>query len=255
MTDRASLEAELVRAGRSVRIDPVPDDLAAVVLAALSPLPSPRRRPAWWHWLRSRRRRLVAAVIIALLLASALTPPVRAAVTEWLRIGGVLIGTGAPPAGTGSRSPGTADVPAGARAVSIEQARRAVEFTIGVPADLGPPERITVTEDRRVVGMDWTVDGDPVHLDQFDGALSYAFLKQHWSLVTPTEVDGADAAWLAEPHEIVYVDRAGIERPETARLSGPSLVWQPQFGEHRTTARLEGLTRLGQARHIAESLR
>jgi hypothetical protein len=255
MTDRESLEAELVRAGRSVQIDPVPDDLATEVLAALLPLPSPRRRLGWWHWLRARRRRLVAAVVIALLLVAALTPPVRAAVVEWLRIGGVLIMTGAPPAGTGSSSPGAAAVPAGARAVSLEEARGAVGFPVGVPSELGQPERITVTADRRVVGMDWTVDGNPVHLDQLDGTLSYAFLKRHWSIVTPTEVDGADAAWLAEPHEIVYVDRTGVERPETARLSGPSLVWQPRLGQHRTTARLEGLGQLEQARQIAESLR
>jgi hypothetical protein len=102
--------------------------------------------------------------------------------------------------------------------------------------------------------MDWEVDGAPVHLDQFDGSLSYAFLKRNWSTVTPTEVDGADAAWLAEPHEIVYVDRTGVERRETARLSGPCLVWQPLLADRRTTARLEGIAQLDAARAVAESL-
>jgi hypothetical protein len=81
------------------------------------------------------------------------------------------------------------------------------------------------------------------------------FLKQNWSIVTPTEVDGADAAWLADPHEIVYVDRAGVERRETARVSGPCLVWQPTLGLRLTTARLEGVAPLADTRKIAESLR
>ena len=63
------------------------------------------------------------------------------------------------------------------------------------------------------------------------------------------------AAWLADPHEIAYVDRAGVERRETARVSGPCLVWQPRLAELRTTARLEGVPVLEDARLIAESLR
>lgn len=119
---------------------------------------------------------------------------------------------------------------------------------------LGAPERITVTDDHRVVGMNWTVDGRPVHLDQFDGTISWVFVKQNWSIVTPTDVAGADAVWLADPHEIVYVDRDGIERHETARLSGPSLIWQPTLDGRELTVRLEGITRLEDARAIAESL-
>jgi hypothetical protein len=257
VADQEALEAELIQAGRSLQIDPVPDDLVNEVLTAIgSARPAPRRpSPAWWRWLRARRRRLVAAVIIAVLLVAALTPPVRAAVAEWLRIGGVLITTGARPQSTpGPRPPGVPTAPVGSREVSLEEVRAAVDFPVGVPAALGRPSRITLTDDRRVVGMDWVVDGAPVHLDQFDGTVSWVFLKQHWSIVTPTEVDGADAAWLADPHEIVYIDRTGIERRETARLSGPCLVWQPQLADRRTTARLEGIAQLDAARTIAESL-
>jgi hypothetical protein len=253
--DKEPLAAELIEVGRALRIEPVSEDLAADVLARIGSLEPRRRTPRWWAWLRARRRRLVAAVIIAVLLIAALTPPVRAAVLEWLRIGGVLITTGAQPRAStpGSPEPVPTTRPA-TREVTLEQARSSVDYPIGVPAALGAPDRVTITDDGRVVGMDWTIDGRPVHLDQLDGNLSYAFLKRHWSSVTPTEVDGADAAWLAELHEIVYVDRAGVERRETARLSGPSLVWQPRLGDRRTTARLEGIDRLDAARSIAESL-
>ena len=198
----------------------------------------------------------MAAVVIALLLVSALTPPVRAAVSEWLRIGGVMIRTGAPPLRPADPpSVGPAASPLPGREVTVKEARAVVDFPVGVPSALGEPDRVTVSDDRRVVGMDWMTAGRSIHLDQFDGTVSWVFLKQNWSIVTPTEVDGSDAAWLADPHEIAYVDRAGVERRETARVSGPCLVWQPMLAEPRTTARLEGVPVLEDARLIAESLR
>jgi len=260
--DDTNLAAELVRAGRTVLVEPPADDLVANVLTALGPASRRRRRPilGWWSWLRARRRRLVVAMMVAVLLVAALTPPVRAAVAEWLQIGGVLIRTGPPPATTLSPGPRAESSaypapPVGSRELTLDEARAAVDFPVGVPNALGAPDRVTVTTDGRVVGMDWMVDGRPVHLDQFDGTVSWVFLKQNWSIVTPTDVDGADAAWLAEPHEIVYVDRSGVERRETARLSSPCLIWQPLVADRRTTARLEGIAELVTARSIAESLR
>ncbi len=251
MTDQ-ELAAEIIRAGHSIMVEPVSDDLVADVLTDIAAAPALTRRHrslGWWRWLRSKRRRLIA-VVLAILLVVALTPPVRAAVREWLQIGGVLIRTGAPPS-----PPPVQPSSLGNQELTLDQARAAVAFPIGVPAELGPPDRVTVTEDRRVVGMDWTIDGRAVHLDQFDGTMSWVFVKQNWKLVTPTEIGGSnDAVWLAEKHAIAYVDRDGVERRETARLSGPSLIWQPMIDGRELTVRLEGITTLDRARAIAESL-
>ena len=252
------LVAELIRAGRTIEIEPVPDDLVADVLAGIAATSPARRRHwlGWWRWLRSSRRRLVAVLLAVVLLIAALTPPVRAAVGEWLQLGGVLIRTGSPPSPAQSSPPTLApSPPLGGHALTLEQARAAVAFPIGVPAELGPPDRITVTKDRRVVGMDWTIDGRPVHLDQFDGTMSWVFVKQNWEHITPTEVADHDAVWLADTHEITYVDRTGVERRETARLSGPSLIWQPTIDDRELTARLEGIATLDRARAVARSLR
>lgn len=246
------LVTELIRAGRTIVVEPPPDDLVADVLTEIAAAPTRTHRLrwlGWWRWLRSKRRRLVA-VVLAILLVMALTPPVRAAVREWLQIGAVLIRTGAPPSPAPVQSPSL-----GGQELTLDQARGAVSFPIGVPAELGPPDRIAVTDDRRVVGMDWTIDGRPVHLDQFDGTMSWVFVKQNWKLVTATEVAGNDAVWLADTHGITYVDRAGVERRETARLSGPSLIWQPTIDGRELTVRLEGIATLDRARTIAESLR
>jgi hypothetical protein len=68
--------------------------------------------------------------------------------------------------------------------------------------------------------MQWGSELDRIHLDQFDGTISWVFVKQVWGEVTPTVVNGRDAAWIADTHEIVYTDRNGTERRAEARISG-----------------------------------
>ena len=143
--------------GRGMVVEPPAEDLVERVLARIPA--EPRRTRTRWS-VRARRRRLVAVIIALVIIGLGLTPPVRAAVVEWLRIGGVLIKTG-PPA-SGPRSPAEPPPTQGA-ALTLEQARALVAFPIGVPAELGAPDRIEVSPDRRVVSMDWTSgsDSDP----------------------------------------------------------------------------------------------
>ena len=124
--------------------------------------------------------------------------------------------------------------------VSLERARAMVDFTLGVPGELGAPEHVSVSADRRVVSMEWGSGRDRIHLDQFDGRISWVFVKRVWSQVTPTAVGGRDAAWIADTHEIVYTDRDGTERRAEARISGPCLVWERLTGSGTVTLRLEG---------------
>jgi hypothetical protein len=93
MSSQIDLEQELGELGRTLVVAPPPDDLAErVCWCACGPKVPPRGRlSTWWRWLISSRRRLVAAIVAALLIGLVLTPPVRAAGLEWLRIGGVLI--------------------------------------------------------------------------------------------------------------------------------------------------------------------
>src|SRR5918992_277357 len=173
MAELDQLEDELRQLGRTMVVAAPRDDLVERVLTRLPALPRRRRTP--WAWLVARRRRLVAVIIAVVLLGLGLTPPVRAAVVEWLRIGGVLIQT-APPA-TGP-SPTPQPPPRTGQAVTLDEARRLVSFPVAVPAALGMPERIAVSDDRRVVSMDWGSGPGRLHLDQFDGRLSWIFLKK-----------------------------------------------------------------------------
>jgi len=193
----------------------------------------------------------------ALMIGLGLTPPVRAAVVEWLGIGGVLIKTSpALPSSPGRPSePASPEPePGGGRDVSLDQARTLVAFTVGVPGALGTPDSIAVSADRRVVSMDWGSGADRIHLDQFDGTISWVFVKRTWITVTPTNVSGRDAVWIADAHEIAYVDRDGQERRAQARTSGPSLVWEHPTVANPVTSRLEGDVTLERAVTVAESL-
>ena len=138
---------------------------------------------------------------------------------------------------------------------SLTEVRELVDFPVGVPAALGPPDRISVSADRRVVAMDWGSGPDQLHLDQFDGELSWIFLKRSRDPFQVTEVNGRDAVWFPTAHPISYVDRDGRERTEDARIAGPCLVWERDVGDRRVTLRLEGNQSLVDAVAAAESVR
>ena len=253
MSSQIDLEQELRELGRTLIVAPPRDDLAEQVLVrAQTEEARQGRLSTWWGWLTSSRRRLVAAIVAALLIGLVLTPPVRAAVVEWLRIGGVLIKSAPPPAApSASQEP----IPSSGPGVPLEQARAMVDFSLGVPDELGAPDHVSVSADRRVVSMEWGSGPDRIHLDQFDGRISWVFVKRVWSQVTPTAVNGRDAAWIADTHEIAYTDRDGTERRAQSRISGPCLVWERLTDAAAITLRLEGDLSLERAVVIAASVR
>jgi hypothetical protein len=249
MADLDPLEADLRALGRTLVVEPPADDLTERILAAL---PSARRRQSPWAWLLARRRRIVAVIIAVVIVGLGLTPPVRAAVVEWLRIGGILIRTSPPVSGP---SPTPQPPPQSDPTASLAEAQAKVSFPIGVPDALGAPDRIAVSVDRRVVSMDWGSGPEQLHLDQFDGELSWIFLKRARQPFEVTAVSGRDAVWFASAHEISYVDREGRERTEQARIAGPSLIWERPVAGRRVTMRLEGDQPRDRAITVAESIR
>jgi hypothetical protein len=248
MAEPDDLDAELRALGRTLVVAPPADDLVEQVLARLpaEPLPARSRDRG-----RTRRRRVIAAIVALVIIGLGLTPPVRAAVVEWLRIGGVLVRTEPPVSGP---SPTPSPPPTIGPQVTLAQAKGLVDFPVGVPAALGPPDRISVSTDRRIVAMDWGSGADQLHLDQFDGELSWMFLKRTGDPFRVTSVDGQDAIWFATAHSISYLDREGRERNEPARIAGPCLVWERTVDGHRVTLRLEGDQTLVDAVAAAESV-
>ena len=198
--------------------------------------------PAPWA-LRSRPiATAAAAVLVAFAVLLAGSTQVRAAVVDFFRFAGVIVERGDAPPRSGPAAP------SGAGVADVEAARDLVDFPVVEPAGLGTPDEVSVT-DGRVVSLVYK----GIRLDQFDGTLDPAFAKSipDPNVVDWTEVDGASALWLRGPHGIVYVDRAGVRRIESARTAGATLVWQ----RGGVTVRLEGAATLAEAITIAESLR
>ena len=95
----------------------------------------------------------------------------------------------------------------------------------------GPPGRRLAAFPAALGGPDY------VRLDEFDGRLGPVFEKfLGVSGGQRVSVAAEPAIWLERPHELMYVDRAGQWRTETARLAAQSLLWQ----RGAVTYRLEG---------------
>ena len=280
------LEAELVALGRTLVVDPPPADLGDRVLARIAategqdagapavprtspvvvgrprpsgrmPAPHPSRRPAWLRSLSAPRRRALAAAI-ATLLVVVLVPPVRAAVLDFFRIGGVTVREVPSPSGAPAPSDPSsrASTPPGAVVVgSLEEASERVGFEVLAPPGLGAPASVAVTREGRVVELTWGTDAGSTRLDVFDGSLSFGYLKSVWEAVTPTDVAGKEAVWFAAPHLIEWTDRAGVTVASAPRVAGPTLVWVDRDRTGREiTYRLEGPRTLDAAKAIAESI-
>jgi len=194
------------------------------------------------------------AVILALAAASIVSPAVRATVLDVLRFAGVeLRSEPGPPARQQSLLPGE-------RAVDLDQARRSAAFPISVPTALGQPDEVHLS-DARVVSLIYragpgrpvpTAGDTAVRLDEFDGLLEPVFEKfAGMSGGERVRVGGEQGIWIEGPHEVMYVDRAGEWRTETARLAARTLIWQ----QGNVTLRLEGQFTLAQALEVASTVR
>ena len=97
--------------------------------------------------------------------------------------------------------------------------------------------------------MSWTTDEEGVlRLDQFDARLDFSVLKTAPD-VFYAAVNGTDALWFEEPHEVALLEPDGTKVTHSARLAGHTLIWQ----EGGVTLRLEGDIELSRAVDIAES--
>ncbi len=247
------LARDLATLGRGIDAGAPSADLATAVMDRVAELPTPDRRANTWSRTLRRaghriadsiepRRRRIALVVAAVLLALLATPPVRAAVADWFGFGGVLVEKGAP----SSEAQPPPEVVTGG---SVTEAAATVDFTVSVPEALGAPDGVEVSPDRRMVSMSWSSGEDGVvRLDQFDGRFDFSVLKTAPG-VHYAAVDGTDALWFEEPHEVVLLDPDGSRRTESARLAGHTLIWLDGV----TTLRLEGDLSLERAVEIAES--
>ncbi|HEX6355065.1 hypothetical protein [Actinophytocola sp.] len=235
------LEAALRSLGTRLDV-PEPPDVTQAVLSRLDEPVRTRWRPV------HRLAAAAVAALVALATAMALSPAVRAAVFDLLRIGGVEIHENAPAPTTPST-----DTPLPyERDVSLAQARAAVDFPVKVPGELGEPTTVRLAGDARVVSMVFGSPHGTVRVDQFDGGLAPMFAKfAAADDVHHVTVSDTPAVWVDRPHVVLYIGPDGQMRESSARLAGSTLIWE----DDGLTYRVEGELTEQQAVTIAESLR
>jgi len=250
MTERAgwqdAVESELRGLARELAVPPA-GDLTATVRRRLAAEAAGRRHPRVPGAGVPRRRlgwRAVVVVVAALLAVLIATPQGRAVIIHVFRFAGVELRQGPGPA-----NPPTRAALPGERQMSLEQARRHVSFPILVPAALGRPGEVVVSDAGRVVSLIYhrTPHG-LVRMDEFAGHLDQTYFEKfvQSSSVTKVEVNGAKGLWIKGPQELMYITRSGMSAVASARLTtGNTLIWATR----QVALRLEG--DLGQTAALA----
>ncbi|MGW7085656.1 hypothetical protein ACWGH2_19490 [Streptomyces sp. NPDC054871] len=201
-------------------------------------------------WLRARWRVLTAA-LCGLLTAAVLTPPVRAAVFEWLDFGGVEVRYD--PSAT---PPTEAGVPGCGGGVSLSEAERRAGFAPAVPGALGAPDAVVVTREpgaRVRVTLCWRDEGRTIRLDEFGAQLDPSFSKTVTERPDWVQVGRETGLWFPRPHRLTFwmVEGDGDRWTRSERTAGPTLLWThgPEL-----TLRLEGVASKERALEIGKSV-
>lgn len=246
------MEAELRELGRELDVPPPASPAAAVRQrlegpAVRRPHPAPRGTGILRRWRPAWRAALIVVAVLAVLLAA--TPQGRAVVAHVLRFAGVEL----------QQEPGPAPSPQsgaslpGERRMSLAEARQHVSFPILVPAALGRPSEVVVSDGGRVASLIYRrTPYGLVRMDEFAGHLDPVFFQKfiHVGDVTVVRVNGRKGMWVKGPHVLMYVTRDGTPAVASARLTtGNTLIW----GNRQVALRLEGNLSKTEALAIAGS--
>ena len=230
------LERALRDLGPRYPYPPTPN-LATMVRSRIVARPIATVRPVAL-WRDPRRLALVAAVLLALAGAAALiNPATRDAIAHFFHVRGVIVTRG--PSPLPSVSPVTPlDL---GRLTTLDQAQRAVGFTIVLPPALGAADAVYVASGPPGGEVALAYKPRPgvpvvretglgVLVTEFRGDLAEGYITKEvgpGTTVEETSVNGDPGWWIAgQPHIIVIQTGPGESSPETLRLASNTLVWE-----------------------------
>ena len=254
---RRAVESELRAVGRDLAVPPARDVTAAVRRQLERQATGRRHRPGLRVAVLRRRipRRLgwraALAGVVALLAILIATPQGRAVIIGVFQFAGIEL----------RQEPGRVPSPRvgaslpGERQMPLAAARHHVSFPILVPAALGRPSEVVVSDSGRVVSLIYqrTRYGQ-VRMDEFAGHLDQIYFEKfvHLGGFTEVDVNGNNGLWVKGPHELIYITRNGAQATASARLTtGNTLIW----GTRHVALRLEGNLSKATALAIADSAR
>ena len=279
------LAAALGDLGRSLVV-PEPDDLPGSVLRRVDETVAAagargERRTRWWRRRALGNLRLRRALVLALVAALVL-----AAVAAALGLGlpGIRISLGPGPSAVPSASAAVPTVPAASgpavgsptgatpgaglslgRQVSLDEARAAAGYSVGIPAlaGLGPPDAawLDTTGAGPIVTLVWgprtgatATDGVGLLLSELPARIDTDFFQKFVGPGTRLQpVAVGDAGWwiTGALHAIAVVGADGNVRFDSVRLAANVLLWS----SGQVTFRLETSLDLSHALELARSVR
>ena len=230
----ADLDRALRDLGDHLDYPPATNLALAVRHRLAEPDPGGRRRVPP---IPARRRRLLtsfAGVAMVVLAGLAFWAPAREAVADLFGLPGVLFSREASPVRPGERLQlGTA--------VPLDDARTRVDFPLRLPARLGTPDAVYVDEAAPETVVSFVYPPGPALQEvrstgvgflvsqfqgRFDAAVMGKFLGPG-STAEAVSVGGHRGFWLPEPaHVVLYLDRQGNVREDSARLTANVLLWE-----------------------------
>src|SRR6266511_2240757 len=148
-------------------------------------------------------------------------------------------------------------VPAYGERLSLEEARRRVDYPIRLPQGVGEPYRLFLSSYTVPHGVITAVYGDERHTRlvftqwRVGGGDLFVKVVGPGSEATRVTVDGAPVIWLfGKPHAVVFVGADGREYRTVGALAGHTLDWQRNGKSYRLEAELSQATAL----ELAESI-
>jgi hypothetical protein len=255
---RDALASELRALSPGLDVPPAAEQ-ATTVRRRLEARPRPgtrQRREArpepiarWGERILYPRWRAALIVVLTFVALAVAVPQSRAVIARVLRFDGVEL----------RQVPGPSPAPhpslPGAQRMPLEQARHRAAFPILVPAKLGRPAAVTVSDGGRVATLIYVrTPYGQVRLDEFDGHLDPVYFEKFVQAghVTQVRLNGTKGLWVTGPQEIVYVRSDGMIMQASARLTtGSTLIW----GTPRVVLRLEGGFSKAAALDVAASAR
>lgn len=266
--DRDRAGADLPRAladlGRHIAYPPTPD-LAARVRTQLEAVLIPHRRP--WQTRRRHIAMALAAVLVALVVALVLSSAVRATISRWLVVPGVIFVTHSP-VPTPTPHPVGTSLALGQR-VTLAEVRRVAPFRVLLPTAPGfrtpdeiyfgtpPPSGQVAFVYRARPGLPRASStGVGMLLTEFLGNLipeGQFFFKgiESGTRVERVTMNGQPGYWLSGKAHLFFYGNANGTQFENIRLAGNTLLWQ----RGALTLRLESALGKDQALRVARSVR
>ncbi len=251
-SDHERFEAQVRALARALPYPPTPD-----VARTLRP-PARGRLSPRLAWV------IILFVIVASLLA---VPQVRAALIEFFQIGGVRIylaptPTASLPPSTGTPPPTATPRPTPtflpsllnlAGETTLENAAAEIDFTLLLPPDDGPPDRVFLQnfdERGQLVILVWLDAADPnrVRLSLHAMTCEICIEKGVPTVIKTTSVNGHPALWAEGPYMVRLINNDIDFR---RLVEGHVLIW----GVDGITYRLETELAFSEAVTLAESLK